>query len=162
MKTRKIELKWALIFVATTLLWLWIEKILGFHGPRIAQHPIITNFFLIPAILIYVLALNDKKKNFYDGYISYKESLLSGMIISIIVALFVPVTQSVISLLISPDYFDNAINYSVKSGNVTQEEAEGYFNLQTYIIQGMIATPIIGTVTTLIISIFIKKKKAEA
>ena len=159
LNNQKIEIKWAAIFVVTTLLWLTLEKLLGFHDEKIAQHPIITNFFMIPAILVYLLALLDKRKKFYGGVMTYKQGFISGLIISIIVALCIPITQSIISYVITPDYYANAIAYSVESGGATQEEAEAYFNIKSYIIQGMLFTPVIGTVTTAILMIFVKKSK---
>ncbi len=33
-----IEFKWAFIFVVTTLLWLLMERLFGFHSTRIEQH----------------------------------------------------------------------------------------------------------------------------
>lgn len=153
------EIKWAGIFIGFTLFWLLLEKVLGFHDVYIEHHPVVSSIFVVPAILIYVFALLEKRKHFYEGVITYKQGVISGLIISLIVTLFIPVTQSIISFLITPDYFTNAINYSVDYGEVSREEAEAYFNLKSYIIQGMIATPIIGGVTSLIVMIFVRKSK---
>jgi len=49
------------------------------------------------------------------------------------------------------------IAYSVQS-LATQKQAGKNFTLGSYIVQGMIGTPIIGVITTLIISIFTSKK----
>ncbi|MEM6641633.1 MAG: DUF4199 domain-containing protein [Bacteroidota bacterium] len=154
----RIEIKWALIFVAMTLLWLSLERAFGFHDQYIEYHPIVSGFIAIPAILIFVLALRDKRKSFYEGEMTYKQGLITGVVVSLIVALFVPITQSIISFVITPDYFENAISYSIESGQVTEEEAKNYFNLKSYIIQGVISTPILGTATTLIVAIFTRTK----
>lgn len=153
----KIELKWAGIFVLFTLLWLTMEKVLGFHDEKIAQHPVITNLIIIPALFIYLLAFFDKRKNFYDGVMSYKQGFMTGFRIAVIVSLCIPITQSIISHVITPDYFDNAIRYSVESGNSTQEEAESFFTLGSYIIQGMIGNLIIGSLSSLLLALFVKK-----
>ena len=63
MKNIKIELKWAFIFILTMLLWMLFEKSMGWHDEKIADHATYTNFFAIPAILVYVFALLDKKRN---------------------------------------------------------------------------------------------------
>ena len=152
-----IELKWAAIFVAFTLLWLTMEKVLGFHDEKIAQHPVISTFIMIPAILIYLFGLLDKRKNFYGGVITYKQGFLSGLTISIFVTVCIPVTQSIISFVITPDYFANAIAYSVSTGQVTQQEAEEYFNLTSYIVQGLLFTPVVGVLTTAILMLFVRK-----
>ncbi|MEL7005556.1 MAG: hypothetical protein AAFN93_22920, partial [Bacteroidota bacterium] len=52
-----------------------------------------------------------------------------------------------------------AINYSVESGSTTQAEAEEFFNLKSYIIQGILFTPVVGTLTTAILALFVKKSK---
>ncbi|MEM9896659.1 MAG: DUF4199 domain-containing protein [Bacteroidota bacterium] len=155
--TYRVELKWAFVFIGMTLLWLVLEMILGFHDQYIEYHPIVSNLIAVPAILIYVFALLDKRKSFYEGKLTYKQGLVTGIIISLIITLFVPITQSIISLVITPDYFDNAIKYSIESGNATREEATSYFNLKSYIIQGVIFTPVIGIITTLIVAIFVKR-----
>ncbi|MDY0089018.1 MAG: hypothetical protein RBR78_01495 [Flavobacteriaceae bacterium] len=69
MKNLKIEIKWAVIFSLMMLLWMLLEKLTGLHSTHIDKHAYISNLFAIPAILIYVLALKDKKKNFYNGQI---------------------------------------------------------------------------------------------
>jgi hypothetical protein len=72
MKSIKIELKWAFIFTIMSLLWMALEKVTGLHDVNIEQHYIYTNLYAIPAIVIYVLALKDKKHNFYGGRVNYK------------------------------------------------------------------------------------------
>ena len=136
-----------------------MEKALGWHDEHIADHPTYTNFFAFVAIAIYVFALQDKKKNFYQGQMTFKQGFMSGVVISLIVGLLTPLSQYITSTIITPDYFTNAINYSVESGNVTQQEAEDYFNLQTYIIQATIFAPIVGIITSAIVAFFVKSKK---
>nr|WP_319570545.1 hypothetical protein [uncultured Draconibacterium sp.] len=50
------------------------------------------------------------------------------------------------------------IRYAVESGLQTQKEAESYFNLQSYMIQSIIATPVMGLATSAIVAIFTRKK----
>ena len=158
MKNIKIEIKWALIFIGMMLLWMILERLFGFHDENIEYHPIVTNFIAIPAILIYVLALLDKRKNFYLGSMTYLQGLVSGLIITLIVTIFTPLTQYLTSTVITPDYFANVIDYSVKMGKMTQEEANAYFNLENYMVQATIGAPIMGIVTSLIVAIFTRKK----
>ena len=154
----KTEIKWGLIFVLMTLAWLGLERLLGYHDEKISQHPVFSNIILVPAIAVYVFAFLEKRKTDYAGVMSYKQGFSFGLIMTAVITLCVPITQSIISYLISPDYFANAIAYSVAQGEVSQEEAEQFFNLKSYIIQGMIATPIIGAATSAIVAIFTKKK----
>ncbi len=134
-----------------------MERIVGLHDVHIDKHAIYTNFVAIPAIIVYVLALLDKRKNFYEGKMTYMQGFISGIIISIIVTIFSPLTQYITSTIITPEYFTNVINYSVSQGMMTQTEAEEYFNLKSYMIQVLIGTPIMGIVTAAIVAIFTRK-----
>jgi hypothetical protein len=161
MKKISTEIKWALIFVAMSLSWMVFEKLAGFHDVNIDKHPVVTNFIAIPAIAVYVLALFSKRRRDYNGFMSYKQGFISGLIITAIVTILSPIAQVITSLLITPDYFNNAIEYTVSQGLKSREEAEKYFSLGNYIIQGLIGAPIMGTITTAIVAIFmIKKPKA--
>ncbi len=158
MKKYQIELKWALVFVGMTLIWMIGEKLLGYHSEKIAQHEVTTNFIAIPAIAVYVFALLDKKKNFYNGHMNYLQGFISGIIISVIVAAISPLTQYLTSVVISPEYFPNIIKYAVDNGKATQAEAISYFNLKSYITYGVIGALGMGAVTSAIVAIFVKSK----
>ena len=160
MKKIKIEIKWAIIFVVMTLIWMVLEKLVGLHDEHIDKHPIYTNFIAIPAIAIYVFALLDKRKNFYKGAMTYKQGFITGLIITAIVTVLSPLTQYITSTIITPEYFPNMINYSVETGKLTQEAAEEYFNLKNYLLQVIIGTPLMGILTTAIVAIFTRKKSA--
>lgn len=159
MNKYRIEIKWALIFVVMMLLWMVMEKLLGFHDTHIDNHAIVTNLIAIPAIAIYVFALLDKRKNFYDGYMSYKQGFITGLMITLIVTLFTPLIQYITSTIITPDYFTNIIEYTVSEGLMEREAAEDYFNLKSYMIQATIGAPIMGLLTTVIVAFFTKKKR---
>lgn len=158
MKKFILELKWAVIFSIMMLIWMWLEKLFGFHDVRIDQHYIVTNFVAIPAILVYVLALLDIRKNAFNGKMTYVQGFVSGFIITLLVTIFSPLSQYITSEIISPDYFANVIEYTVSQGKMTQVEAEEYFNLNSYIMQVLVFTPIMGIVTTAIVAIFTRKK----
>ena len=160
MKTIKIELKWAVLFAIMMLLWMLMEKLVGLHDEHIDKHMIYSNFVAIPAILMYVFALLDKRKNFYNGVMSYGQAFISGVIMSLFIAVLTPLTQYITSTVITPDYFTNVTEYAVAEGMMTQTEAEGYFNLQNYIIQATLFAPIMGVITTALVALFVKKKAA--
>jgi hypothetical protein len=154
----KIEIKWAVIFMAMMLLWMVLEKLVGLHDQHIDKHMIYTNFVAIPAIIIYVFALLDKRKNFYRGSMTYIQGLVSGLIITLIVTVFTPLTQYITTTFITPEYFNNAIDYTVNTDIKSQEEAENYYNMNNYIKQAVVGAPIMGIVTTAIVAIFARKK----
>lgn len=103
MKNVQIEIKWAIIFSIVGLLWMVMEKALGWHDEHIDQHMYLTNLYAIPAIILMVLALREKKKVFYQGTMSYQQGLISGIILSAIIAAISPLTQYITSTVITPD-----------------------------------------------------------
>ena len=162
MRTIKIEFKWALIFSVASLLWMLLEKTCGLHTTYIDYHMYLTNLFAIPAIWIMVLALKDKKKNFYAGQITYINGLLSGLVLSVIIAAFSPLTQWITSYVITPEYFPNVIKRSVELGYYkTTADAEAVFNYKNYATQGFIGAFGMGAVTTAIAMIFLRTKAVK-
>jgi hypothetical protein len=158
MKSIKTEVKWAFIFIVMMLAWMLMEKLTGLYSENIEWHPVVTNFVAIPAITVYVLALLDKRKKDYNGVMTYGQGFKSGLIITLIVTLFTPLTQYLTTEVIAPEYFPNAIAYTVDNGFMTQSDAEAFFNLKSYMIQSTIGAPIMGIVTTAIVAIFTRKK----
>jgi len=162
MKNIKLELKWALIFVGMSLLWMVLEKAVGLHSTHIDKHMYLTNLFAIPAILVYVFALRDKKKNYYNGEMTYKQGFVSGLIITAIVTLLAPLTQWITSTVITPEYFPNVIAHSVETGfHSSLEEAEAYFNLKNYMVQSVIGAFVMGLLTTAIVALFVRSKPKQ-
>ena len=106
------------------------------------------------------MALKDKKNHYYFGQMSYKHGLISGTVISVIVAILSPLVQWIVSYIISPEYFPNVIDYSLKTGyHKTRGEAEAYFNYRNYAVQSTIASLVMGVLTTAIAMIFIRTKR---
>lgn len=161
MKNYKIEIKWGIIFTLTGLIWMIFEKAMGWHDEKIHLHPIYTNLFGFLAVLIFVLALKDKKKNFYSGNISWREGFISGIIVTIVVALLSPLSQYITSEFISPSYFENMIQYSVENNRMNRNDAEALFNLKSYIIQAASGALVMGVVTSAVVAWFVKSKKEK-
>ncbi len=157
MSKHRLELKWALIFCAMMLSWMALEKAVGLHDVHIAQHMVWTNLVAVPAIAIYVLALLEKRRKL-GGAMSWKEGFFSGMIITLIVTVLTPLTQYITSSLITPEYFANVTRFSVEQGMMTQEAAEANFNLHSYMVQATIGALIMGTVTSALVALFVKRK----
>ena len=160
MKNIRIEIKWAIIFSVMTLLWMVLEKLSGLHGKYIDYHLYLTNLFAIPAIIVMVLALNDKKRSIYGGQMSYVQGLVAGIILSAFIALLSPLTQWITSYVITPEYFPNVIKRSVELGHyASTAEAEAYFNYANYAKQGAMGALLMGIATTAIAMIFIRTRK---
>lgn len=155
----RIEAKWALIFSLMTLAWMVLEKVSGLHGKYIDYQYYLTNLFAIPAIAVMVLALKDKKQNFFNGNMSYLNGLITGIVLSLFIAILSPLTQWIISYVISPEYFPNVIKRSVELGYYKSvAEAEAFFNYKNFAIQSAIGALVMGILTTAIAMIFIRTK----
>jgi len=159
MKNIKIEIKWAIIFTIVGLLWMVLEKISGLHSTHIDYHMYLTNLFAIPAIWMMVLALKEKKHSFYNGNITYKQGMISGIILSVFIALLAPLSQYITTYYISPEYFPNVIKRSVELGfYASTQEAETNFNYANYAVQGTIGAFLMGILTSAIVMIFLRTK----
>lgn len=158
MKNYAIEIKWGIIFFVVSLLWMFFEKAMGWHDALISQHAIYTNFFGLLAIAIYLFAIYDKRKNYFKGKMTWKQGFVSGIILSIVVAILSPLGQYITHEFITPDYFENAIAYSAENSRMEQEDAEAYFNLQSYIIQSVSGALMMGVVSSAIVALILKRK----
>lgn len=162
MKNIKIEIKWAIIFTVVALLWMVLEKLCGLHGKYIDYHLYLTNLFAIPAIIVMVMALKDKKNSFYGGQMNYKKGLISGIILSVFIAFLSPAYQWITSFVITPEYFPNVIKRSVELGYYkATAEAEANFNYRNYAIQGAIGALVMGIITTAFAMIFIRTRPTK-
>jgi len=137
---------------------MFLEKNVGLHDEYIGKHAIYTNLFGIVAIIIYFLALKNKKQAFFNGSMNWKQGFISGMILSVFIAILSPLTQYIISTYISPEYFDNVIAYTVESKKMTLKNAEGYFNLKSYMLQSAFGALAMGLVTSAVVAFFMKSK----
>ncbi len=160
MGTIKIEIKWAFIFTVVSLLWMVLEKLSGLHDKYIDYHLYLTNLFAIPAIWMMVLALKDKRKNYYAGQMTYMQGLRAGTILSLLIAVLSPLAQWVTTYIITPEYFPNVIKRSVELGYFkSTAEAAAQFNYQQYAMQGALFAFIMGVATTAIAMLFLRSKK---
>ncbi|KUM55011.1 DUF4199 domain-containing protein [Rheinheimera sp. EpRS3] len=152
------EIRWGIIFTAVMLLWIWVEQLTGLHGRHIAQHATYTNLFAIPAILVYVLALRQKKQRDYNGIMSWKQGMQSGLLITLVVVLLSPAAQWLTYMVVSSNYFLNMQAYVVTEGMMTTEQALEYFSLTNYMLQGAIGAAIMGVLTSVIVAFFLRSK----
>lgn len=156
MKNFSIEIKWSIIFVIVYLLWMILEKMVGWHGEHIAKHGLYTNIFGIIALGIYILALRDKRNNYFNGIITWRQGFVTGIILTIIITLISPISQYIVTTYISPEYFDNMIELSVNNNAMEQEQAEAYFNLKSFIIQAVFSALVMGVGTAALAALIIR------
>ena len=66
--------------------------------------------------------------------------------------------QYIISTFITPYYFKNVIAYAIETGKTSPEEAETFFNLQSYIIQSVVSSLTFGLVLSALVALAVKRK----
>ncbi|MGB3800269.1 MAG: DUF4199 domain-containing protein [Lewinella sp.] len=161
MQAYRIEIKWALLFTAMMLVWVLLERLVGLHGPYIERHALYTNLVAVPAFLIYCLALREKRDTYYQGTMTYRQGLICGAVMTVIIALLSPLAQLITHTLITPRYFPNLIEYAVSTDQMSRPDAQAYFRLDSYMLQSAVASLFLGLLTTGIVAIFFRKPPSE-
>jgi len=161
MKNFSIEIKWGIIFFIAGLVWVMFEKLMGWHDEHIDQQTIYSNLFGFIAVFIYYLGLRDKKKNFYNGVMDWKQGFVAGLIITIVVSILSPLSQYITSTYISPNYFSNMITYVTENTAMTRAQAEVFYNLKTTMIEVAFSALAMGVVTSALVAWFVRSKKPE-
>lgn len=158
MKKFSIEIKWGIQFSIISIVWMIFEKTIGLHDTHVDKQLMYTNLFGIIAVAIYALALLDKKKNFFGGKMDWKQGFISGVILTIVIALLSPLVNSVVYNFITPDFFGNIIADRVSRKLQTQAQAEAYFNLMSYTVLGFFDAFSKGIITAAVVALFVKTK----
>lgn len=73
-----------------------------------------------------------------------------------------PVNQLITSYVITPEYFANAIAYTVEKGVFTQAQAEQQFSVGNYILTGVIGGLITGLIFSAVVPVFLRSKRQVA
>jgi membrane protease YdiL (CAAX protease family) len=154
----KIEVRWGAIYFLCSVLWIYFEKSMGWHGPEIDKHAAYSIIFAIPAIFIYWLALRNKRKKSFQGEMTWKLGFLSGMRMTFVIILLSPIAQILFHRYFSPDYFSNMIEFAVNIENRDRERMEHFFTLSNFIFQAMKDALIWGAVMSAMIPAVMKKQ----
>ncbi len=157
MKNLRIEFKWAIIFTIATLAWMLLEKTLGWHDEQIANHDWLTFLFLPFIVLMYVLALREKRRRYYNKKITWKQAFLAGLMVSIFAAALSPLAQYITHNYITPEFFVKVKDYSVTNKLMTVNAVNDYYNITNYIMQAALSSLIGGTIISAVLAFFMKR-----
>jgi hypothetical protein len=113
-------------------------------------------------LLIFVLALREKKKEFYSNTMSWTQGFISGMYLSFFCMVLSPFVQYVIYTHISPNFFNTIINHIVLRGEKTREEAQAVYNMKEFVIDAVRFTLSMGILTAAIVSLFLSTKEKKS
>lgn len=139
---------------------MYFEKVMGWHDQYIDKQALYTNIFGIIALAIYILALRDKRDNFFNGIMTWRQGFITGIVLTIIITAVAPLSQYIVATYISPEYFDNMIALSESNDKMNLEQAEAYFNLKSYIIQAVFSALVMGVGTAALAALIIRTKKS--
>lgn len=159
MNKLKIEIYWAFYLAFTYILWMQIEKWLGFHDSKIQFQPLIDLLICIPFSFLYYRALFLKNKNNYSDQITFNQAFLSSIILTGIFAVFLPVAIFFVTKYISPDLYSNFINFAVKNNGIKLETASSLYNFKSFLFMNLSTLIPIGIVIGYIVSKVISNKK---
>jgi len=163
MKNYTIEIKWGLRFTLLTLAWAIGEQFIGLHDVYIAQYGLYTNLIAAPALLFFIIALQEKKKYFFNGSMTWSQGFVSMVMLSFIIALLAPIAQFVIYSSISPHFFETIIAYKTNpnlvSHPISKSTAAGYFNLKSFMIQSAFSDLSTGVLVVALLAFFFRNKK---
>ncbi len=158
MKNFKIELRWSLLYSLFLLGWMFIESDMGWHDAQIQNE---TLYHFIAVLLLYILAITaamrEKRKNYYERAMTWKEGFICGAMLAVLVTILSPMVQFFIYHYISPDYFQNMIEYQVSKG-MPESSAKQLYSMKFYIIQAVFTDLSFGLFFSAIIALFFKNK----
>lgn len=161
----KNELLAGIAIALATFVWLCLEFIVGLHDRYIDYYLYTSNIiYVLPVIGVYWAV----KKRYYalpPGEFQIKDGLMSGVIVFITAAFLNLFLQFLFIKYINPDFFGNMIAVSAKKaimtgGNsiVAIQEAQDYYNLSSYLIQGSTTLLILGLFVSMMTSFRLVKK----
>lgn len=158
MKQFSIELKWAFNFFIASMLWMMLEKFLGYHDDKIQYQPLFSMLFGLITLVIYIFALKDKKINFYHNQMNWREGFVSGLTLSLVIALFTTMIEYTKHHVISPYFLVTMQKIIVGQNKMTLENAENFFTFSNTLSQSIFYVISFGSVLAALISLVIKSK----
>lgn len=155
-----IEIKWAAIITLALCAWGLIEKKMGWHHDfSNIIISLLLQYLLI--ILLLFIAFIDKKRNFYNNQWTFKQAFKFGLFLTGLLTILNPLAQYILYESISPDYFENIIEYQLAKGRSTREELLSIHNIDLKIREGVTNTLSIGVIFTAMFAFILKNKTQE-
>lgn len=164
----KSEISSGLAIGIACFLWQMLEFKLGFHSSRIDYYPFITWLVLIVPITGIYWAVRAKRNRFYEGKINMIQALITGLKITAVGAVVVPLLSWMYISVVNPLYLTAMYDHHlrlIESLNLSNElekaqlikEASWDFSKTGYLIQRFLVSLISGSVLSLIIAGVIQK-----
>jgi hypothetical protein len=158
MKKFEIELKWASIYTAISIAWVYLEKYLGYHDEHVSSQAIFSFWLMVPQILVYVLAIREKRELYYKGEITWQKAFISGVVLSAVIGGLSPASIYIMAELVTPEFFSNIVEVRAEQG-IPRQGLEKVYNLNSYISQAIFNNLGSGVFFSAIIALVLKNKK---
>jgi hypothetical protein len=159
MKQFSIEFRWAFTFLLAQTLWIMFERTLGFHDEKLQFQPLFSMLFNFILIAIYILAIRDKKIKIYKGQMTWQEGFVTGLMLTLIIALFTTMTEYTKHHVISPYLLDDMKAMILEEKRMTNEQADKYFSFSKTLSNSIFFTISIGVLITSIVAWIMKSKE---
>lgn len=161
----RIALKWGFLTAFFTFLWISLEFAVGIQTDYIAFHPVITLLALVIPLICLYYGLREEKMQDPEEF-NFSKGLLTGVLISMVAAIFSMLGQWVFHTWVNPDFFNNMITYRESKALaqgldvlMARREAEAYFTLESYLLQAGGGALIGGAVISAILSFFMRRRQ---
>lgn len=159
MKKVSIEIKWAIMFTIAYLCWILFEKIMGWENDRIENFWWLTLFFTPFAIFFFILAMREKRRRVYHRNMTWKQGFLTGLVISLFVALLSPITEYISYNFFTPENFNAISDSSVTNKLVANTKMNDILNIDNYRWQSAFGLLGLGIIISAISAIFTRREE---
>ncbi|OYU79436.1 MAG: hypothetical protein CFE23_14145 [Flavobacterium sp. BFFFF1] len=162
MKKFAIEIKWAIRYIFVFLAWVFLEKYCGAYDENVGSYFLFSFGFYIFAFLIYLMALKDKKEHYFSNQLEWKQGTVSGIYMTVFIAILMPVAQIIIQKAIAPEFFPNMIKHSLASKNANAQAIREYFSFPDYITHSIFLALSVGMIYAAAASAVLKTKALKS
>lgn len=162
MKKFSIEFKWAAIATLAALIWMFIVRAMGYHEVEKIRFEfgfqILFNLILI---LFYWLGIRQKKKEFYEGVITWQQAVFTGLVMCVLISFFYPLIQYITYYQVSPHFMEMLQEAYVTQTKMSAEEAAKNATFDFFMRESLKNNLSFGVVIVAIISYFIQTKDSD-
>lgn len=142
-----------------SLMWSYLERSAGLHDAQIEDHALYSNLFGIFALAVYAMCIFEKKRNYYHDRMDWTRGFLSGLTLTVMIALLSPLIQYIVLEKISPEFLLNMKSYYVSRNEAGKALADAMFSFRGLLLQAIFNIMSMGVVASAIIAWFARSKE---
>jgi len=161
MKKFSIEFKWAALATLAALVWMFIGKAMGFHAEKVRYEVLHEMLFSFLLFIFYWLGIRQKKKEYFQGIMSWQQAFMTGLVMCVMMALFFPIVQFITFNQVSPHFMETLQAALVNDANMTVEEAQKNASFDLFLRNGVMNNLSFGVIFTTILSYVLKTKDID-